>query len=480
MIRVKGGLGLKLIARFKEYIKEYDLLKNGDSLIIGVSGGPDSLTLFHLLNSLKKEYNLYLVVFHLNHMFRKEASAEAEYVRGIAKRYEIKAIIEEYDVPAYIQKEGLSPEEAARKVRFNLLKKWAGKLDIKKVALAHNKDDLVETVFLNITRGSGLQGLTGINPLTEIDGINFIHPLLDIYREEIENYCQENNLKPVYDQTNNEVIYTRNKLRHKVIPYLEKEINPRLKGAVSRMAAHLRSVENFLSRITQEKLAEILLENNKHRIVLSLSAIQKEEQLIRRRLVKGVIGLLRGDVIDLYTVHYKAIDKLICAGETGKKIPIKEELQIRISYDKLIFEIKNRGKKVSSYNKRLTVPGETLLSNKVVIKTWIIPFYNDWQQDAFSQDICFCDYNKIDLPLFVRNRRNGDRFKPLGMKGEKKIKDFYIDEKVPLNKRDKTPIIVDNKDRVLWIVGMRMDDRFKVSPDTANILKIGIKYPGGD
>jgi len=472
---------LELLLRFKEYLAKNNLIKKGDSILLGVSGGPDSLTMLHLFVKIKKEYRLDLVVFHLNHMFRKEASNEAAFVKKQAENYGLEAVIEEFNVPQYIKKKGLSPEEAAREIRFKFMQKWASKFKLKKIALAHNRDDLVETVFLNVIRGTGLKGLTGIEPVTSYGELLVIHPLLNIYRQEIEAYCQLNGLSPVYDPTNKENMYTRNKLRNEVIPYLEREINPGLKGVIARMAENIRVEENYLSQRAKEEFRELLVEKTNRELILSLSGIKEQHVAIRNRVLKKAIGLLKGNYIDLYSKHYQDINRLILEGQTGKYIELIDDIRVRLSYDKLIIEKGNSYQTdFKGFSYELPVPGQVSLPDGQVLTAEEFDELPEWRTISSKPEICICDQEKLQLPLLIRNRKPGDRFQPLGMKGLKKIKDFFIDEKIPANKRDSIPIICDNSGQIIWIAGYRMDDRYKVTKKTNKLLKLRINYQEGD
>ncbi|MDI3547992.1 MAG: tRNA(Ile)-lysidine synthase [Halanaerobiales bacterium] len=466
---------MDLIRGFAEYIDEKNLVKSGDSILLGVSGGPDSLAMLDLFSRIKNKLKLKLVVFHLNHKFRREAGQEATFVSRTAERYQLKAIIEEYDVPGYIEEKGLSPEEAAREIRFQLLFKWAGKLKINKIALAHNRDDLVETIFLNLVRGTGLKGLTGIDPLTEINNLEIIHPLLDISRKDIEKYCHIRGLQPRYDPTNEETLYTRNKIRHKVIPYLEKEINPGLKEVIARMAEIIREEDCFLRELAKRNLEEVLIEKRGNKIVLSLSGLKEIPRVIRRRIFRMVISTLKGDHVDLYSYHYQAIDDLILTGSTGKMIDLKDNLKVKRLYDQLIFDQNGFTEGYAEFNFKLTVPGEVNLPGDRVLKAETSPYFTGWRKLALKPEICLCDADKVKPPLTVRNRRPGDRFTPLGMKGVKKLKDFFIDEKIPERERNRIPLVLDSTGKIIWIAGLRIDDRFKVTDKTERFLKLHLK-----
>ncbi len=463
---------MELINKFKTYIKSKSLIEADDSILLGVSGGPDSLTMLDLFDRIRHNFNLEIVVFHLNHKFRNEAEEEAEFVAEFCSKLRIKAIIEEFDVPSLVEDEGLSPEEAARQVRFDRMKKQADNLNIKKIALAHNKNDLVETIFLHIFRGTGLKGLSGIDPVNEVSGFKFIHPLLNIYRQEIEDYCQYRGLKPRHDPTNEKTIYTRNKIRHDIIPYIEREINPGLKNVMYQMSNIVREENEFLDQQADKELKEIVIKQKKFKIVLSLSGLKEISAVLRRRIIQKVIYRLKEENVDLYYEHFKAVEVLIFDGTTGKKLDLPDNIKVKRVYDRIIFQRGEFSRALNNYSLELEVPGSVELPDNRKLIAECGKKESDWQLQARKEKICFCDAVKVNLPLKVRNRRDGDRFCPLGMEGLKKIKDFFIDEKIPRVKRDSIPIIIDNEGKIIWIAGMRIDDRFKVTAKTENIIKL--------
>lgn len=470
---------MALLERFKEYLIKENLIEKGDSILLAVSGGPDSLAMLDLFCRIKDEYNLNLLVFHLNHMFRQEAFAEALFVKDVAENYGLQVILEEFNVPEYIASHGYSPEEGARKARFYFLQKWASQYKIRKIGLAHNKDDLVETVFLNILRGTGLKGLAGILPLTERDGLFIIHPLLDILRLEIEDYCRKRNLNPRFDRTNEELIYTRNKLRNKIIPELEKEINPGLKGVVYRMALNIREEEAYLNKLASEKYKEALLKRDKEKLILSLEFLAREERVIRRRIVQNAIRELKGNDLDLYAVHYEAIEDLILSSQTGKYITLPEGIELRRSYGELIFTRNSPDLAEEDIIELLEIPGEVVWGD-FLLKAEILQQSEKWREERGNKKLCFCDLKKVKGPLTIRKRRAGDSFYPFGLQGSKKVKDFFIDEKIPVTERDKIPLVLDKEGNIIWVAGYRPDGRFKVEGDTEEILRIEIDYMGGD
>lgn len=471
---------MSLLNKFQEFIKNNSLVNSGEKILLSISGGPDSLTMLDLFNRIKDDYSLKLVVFHLNHQFRREAAAEAEFVRNFCAKLGIKSIIESFNVPALIEKENMSPEEAARKIRLKLLSEKCQSLSIKKVAIAHNKDDQVETILFNIFRGTGLKGLTGIAPVSEIFGLKIIHPLIDISREQIENYCHQRNLKPRRDPTNEETIYTRNKIRHHIIPYIEKEINPAVKKAVSRTAEILRDEDDYLNREIKEIKDKIIIEESCGRYMLSIPLLAEMHTAIRKRIIRWLIFDLKDAPRNLYYEHVEAVENLLIEGSTGNKLDLADNIKVKRVYDKLIIKKGMFNNVDIDFQFKFPVPGKIKLPDDNILSAEIIAAGDDkqWQPLLDKKEMCFCDARNIKLPLAVRTRKDGDRFYPLGMRGQKKIKDFFIDEKIPVEVRNRIPIIVDNKDRIIWITGLRMDNRFKIKDETEKIIKLYYKKPG--
>jgi len=463
---------LDLLNKFKEYNKKEVLFKNEDNILLGVSGGPDSLTMLNLFLRIKKIYNLNIVVFHLNHKFREEAGEEAVYVKSICQKSNIPVIIKEYDVPALIKREALSPEEAARKIRFSLMQKEARNYNISKIALAHNKDDLVETILLHMFRGTGLKGLSGIDPVTEINGIKIIHPLLNTSRYEIEQYCQEYDLEPRFDKSNESTIYTRNKIRLDIIPYLEKNINPGLKDVMFNMSELIRKENSFMSNLTKDFISEILIEEGNNLIRVDIIKLKDSPEVLRMRAIQKVIYKLKDKEVNVYNNHLKLIGDLIFTGNTGNMLDLPDDIKVKKSYDSLIFTKGNIEINFIKFDKVMEIPGKIIIANNQKLESSLLSPDKDWEKNKLNPNICFFDIEEVSLPIRVRNRKDGDRFIPLGMSGFKKVKDFFIDEKLPLEQRDMVPVITDKNDKIIWLAGLRMDERVKITDKTNKIGKI--------
>ncbi len=462
--------------RLKNNLNKNNLISNNNRLLLGVSGGPDSLTMLDLFTKIRDNFNLELMVFHLNHLFRKKANKEAEYVKKICAKKDVTPIIQIHDVPEYVRGNNLSPEEGARKIRFKYLKEIFQKNNIDKVCLAHNKDDLVETVLLNIFRGCGLKGLKGIEDDIIIDGMEIIHPLLIFFRSEIIDYCDSNNLEPVYDPSNKSDLYSRNRLRNNIIPIIEEQINSNAKQVVTRMTETIKEDYNFIKQYSNDKFKELLIENDNWKYILKLTEMKSLHPSIVKRIINIIIKKLKGNIDNFYYKHYNDIMKFIEAKETGDILDLPDNINIKISYDKLII-MKGTFSKIEEYSKLIEDEGEYLLPYNQKLKFEIIPKRLDWRNYK-DKNICLIDFNKVEFPLKVRNRRNGDTFIPLGMDGHKKVKDFFIDKKVPGYMRDKIPIVFDGKGNLLWICGYRMDERIKLGKSSQKTILI--KYQKED
>ena len=235
-------------------IKKYNLIENGDSIVVGVSGGPDSICLLHVLNDLKNELNFKIYVAHINHMIRKEADEETEYVKSFCKNIGVECFVKRIDVIKTSKELKIGTEETGRKIRYDFFEEVLKNTNSNKIATAHNNNDKVETIIMNILRGSGIAGLKGLDPIREN---KFIKPLLEISREEIEAYCEENRLAPRIDKSNNENIYTRNKVRNSVIPYIKKEFNPNILKTINRLSEVATEENEYLDKITIQAFNEI-------------------------------------------------------------------------------------------------------------------------------------------------------------------------------------------------------------------------------
>ena len=318
-----------------ETIKKYNLIENGDKVVIGVSGGPDSITLLNVLLKIKDmgiiKYDI--VVCHINHLIRKEAIEDENYVKDYCDKNNIECYIKRAKVEEISKKEKLGTEETGRKVRYEFFNEILEKTNSNKIATAHNKNDNAETVLMNIIRGSGTSGLKGI----EAKRNNLIRPLIEIERTEIEEYCKKNNLNPRIDKTNFENTYTRNKVRNMLIPYVKENFNPNIIEAINRLSDLAKEEDSYLKNKTKEKYEKILLEKQKNSIVLDLKMFNLLENVIKSRLVLYTINELLGTKNGIEKKHIEDIIKL-CNNNIGNKYLIpNKKVKILVKNKKIFF-----------------------------------------------------------------------------------------------------------------------------------------------
>ncbi len=315
-------------------IKKYNLIKDGDKIVVGVSGGPDSICLLHILNEIKNEFNFKIYVAHINHMIRKEADEETEYVKNFCKNLGIECYIKRIDVTKIANNLKRGTEETGRQIRYEFFNEVLEKTNSNKIATAHNNNDKVETILMNILRGSGTSGLKGIEAIRDE---KYIRPLINVSREEIEEYCKTNKLEPRIDKSNNENIYTRNKIRNIVIPYIKKEFNPNIIKTINRLSDVANEENEFINKITEETFKNICIKVDKNQIILDLKKFNCLELVIKRRIILYTINKLLLSTLGIEKVNIDDIIKL-CQNNIGNKYlkPIKN-LKILVKKGKIFF-----------------------------------------------------------------------------------------------------------------------------------------------
>ena len=465
-------------------IKKFDMLSFNDRVLIGVSGGPDSVTLLNVLLSLKKRYNLSFFIAHLDHMLRGEESDEdANFVKNLAKELGLPCEVKSCNLIEIAQKEHLTLEEAARKFRYKFYLETTKKFKANKIALGHNADDQVETILMRFLRGTGLEGLMGIPPVRG----KIIRPLIECSREEIEEYCKENKIEYRVDSSNKEVVYFRNKIRLELLPLLSQGYNKNIKDITLRLRNIISEVSAYLKQETELLFKEVARRENPETVIIDLKKFTSLPLVLKRRIIRKSIEVVKGNLYSISFRHNNEILKLTEHQLGEKEIYLPDNLMAKKIYGKIIIYKKRVSKDQTEripipWEYDILIPGKTEIKSlglKVEIKK--LDFANIKSSLYFTRKkskgefLEFIDYNEVKPPIKLRNRRSGDKFYPLKMKGLKKVKDFFIDNKIPKSHRDLIPILVDNKDQIIWIIGMRLDDRVKINSDTKKVLCIKIK-----
>ncbi|WIV13054.1 tRNA lysidine(34) synthetase TilS [Proteiniborus sp. MB09-C3] len=451
-------------------IKEYSLIAKNDRIVIGVSGGPDSMALLYILKDLKDELGFNIYVAHINHGIRnEEADADEEFVRNICLKFSLPFYSTKVNMDEYARENKITSEEAGRAIRYGFFNKILDGIGGGKIAVAHNKNDQAETLLMRFFRGTGLEGLRGM----EHKNMNIIRPLLDISREEIEKYCRDNNIAVRIDRTNLEPIYGRNRTRLEVIPYIVKHYNKNIIDTLNRTSKLMQMDSEFILGIVEEKYKNIVVDESPNSIVLYIDKLKNEHYSIKSRVIRKSIEKINGSLKGIEEKHINNIISLIEENITGKSINITNNIVIKTSYGNMI--IKKDNKNNIDFFKYFLPVGETIhiyeLGSDITSKVVSISEVDIKQINRF---IKYFDYDKIRGKLYIRNRKDGDRFTPLGMEGSKKLKDFFIDEKVPRDERNLIPIIEDNKG-IIWVVGYRISEEYKVSCHTSKVLILEYK-----
>ena len=462
-----------LLDKVKKTIDQYHLLNKGDRLIIGVSGGVDSMVLLHLLNACRQEFEISLVVAHVNHGLRpKEAEKEAEVVQREAERLGWPYEFGQFNVKEFQKMGGFSPQDGARRIRFHFFNSLLKKHGANKIALGHNADDQVETVLLRLIRGSGLKGLKGMLPVREG---RVIHPLLEVWREEIEPFAREMGIPYLVDSSNLKGHYLRNRIRLNLVPLIEREYQPNFKEILLRTSAILREENDYLEQEAKKAYQQIVQEE-KDAISFEFSQYQSLHEAIQWRVVQRILGGFYGE--EGITEEAEGSDVRLIFEKLQQPSPsFLLELPFGVCFEKRYDRVllrKGRGETVPPFEVELISPGRTYIEEigkEVVIE-------EIQKEDKFvsfneSSHTSFLDYEKLQFPLKIRNFRPGDRLQPLGVKGTQKLKEFFIDHKVPRFERPKIPLLISGES-IAWIVGYRIDERVKVTDKTKRVLKVTI------
>lgn len=315
-------------------IEKYNLIQNGDKIVIGVSGGPDSICLLHILNNLKEKYNLQLFVAHVNHMIRENAKIDEQYVVDFCKKIDIPVFVLHSDVLNLAKQQKISIEEAGRNVRYEFFNEVLEKTKSNKIAIAHNCNDKAETVIMNVLRGSGISGLKGIEAKRDN---KYIRPLIECTREEIENYCKDHNLETRHDESNDENIYKRNKIRNIVIPFIKEEFNSNIISTINRLSVVATQEDEYINKIVEKEYNNICIDKKENEIELNLKKFNDLDIVIKNRMILYVVNILQQHTKGIEKVNIEDIIKL-CNNNIGNKflVPTKG-LKVLVKNKKILF-----------------------------------------------------------------------------------------------------------------------------------------------
>jgi tRNA(Ile)-lysidine synthase len=458
------------LRKVHQTITRFKLLGRGERILIGVSGGADSMALLHALAEIRHEWGISLMVAYLDHGLRREAAEERVFVGKAAADLGLPFVAGKADVGALKRERRLPLQEAAREARYTFLMKAARDAQSDKIALGHTADDQAESVLMRILRGSGARGLSGIPPKR---GEIFIRPLIAVGRGEIESYLRQKNISYRDDVSNRNLHFLRNRIRRELLPELEK-YNPQIRRILVQMADHFRMEEEYWRTWVQERLSTGGHDPGKGILILDIPGLAGLPIPLRLRLFRGAIEKILGHLRGFGFSHFWAIENLWQNPAPNKEIRLPNGIRVFKSYE--VLKISFEGEKIGSFEFAVPGPGIVELRETKERMRFSILKKAEVKISKRAEDssrIAFLEYDRLHFPLTVRSFRAGDKFQPLGMEGGKKVKDFFMDRKIPLVERRKIPLLFSD-DKLLWVGGLRIDHRFRVKPTTRQVLRVEI------
>lgn len=452
---------MDLIQQVHQTIETYQMMKKGDRVVVAVSGGPDSVALLHLLWRLGDVLGIDLHVAHLDHGLRGLSSREdARYTRRLARRLGLPITVERIQLAA--EPKG-SSEDSARLARYAFLERAASRVKARRIATGHTADDQAETVLMRIIRGAGSTGLSGIPPIRG----RIVRPLIQLRRHQIEEYLRRRRLRPRRDPTNQDLRYLRNRVRRELIPLLQRRYNPNIVETLNRIGRLEREESDYFRRLSEDLLEALVKKDSNGKIVLDLSSFAGYFNIGGKFLIRELIRKTKGDLRRIEYEHVNRVFRLARAGPVGSRIHLPDGLVVERVAKGLVF----RMGLPHPFCEVVELPGENELSSlglvlrAELVKRKKVPC-SPWGRDELE---AFVDWARLEGPFVLRTRKPGDRFRPLGMRGTRKLSDYLIDRKVPRTQRDEIPLLV-SRTGIVWVIGHGIADPFKVTERTESVL----------
>lgn len=460
---------LDLLEQVRTTVLKFSMFAPGDRVLVGVSGGADSVALFHLLFRLREEFKITIFTCHLNHMFRgEEARSDAQWVAALAKSFDVPAVIEEFNVPAYMTACGLPAQVAARQVRYDFYRRVAGCLGADRVALGHHADDQAETVLINLIRGAGPAGLKGIPPVRDSF---YVRPLIEARRGRIEDYCSSQGLTYRQDSSNLKPVYARNRIRLELIPLLEEKYNPAIVVALNRLAGIIREEDEYIDAAAAEALSKATIQAGSSSVRLSLELLAQTPAVLKRRILRIIYRELADSQNAPDFGHVENALGLLDSHPLPGRLEWPGGITLLKRYGELEFVKDGLWAETPYYCYALNIPGSTCIPETgAAIEVQIKSIHQIADPKTLHPGEALLDYHKLSGPVKVRRRKDGDLFWPLGFKGTIKLKKFFIDRKIPRELRGAIPLVVSGADEIVWVAGMRPAEKWKITCETQKCL----------
>jgi len=454
--------------KVEQLLKKKNLIAPEMKIVVGISGGADSVALLSVLNDLAPKYSLELYAAHLNHLLRREAGEDAAFVQKFAHSLGIPAFVGYARVSRLSRIYKLSIEDAGRRARYQFLRHVAKKVGAQRIAVGHHAGDQVETVIFHFLRGTGPAGISGI-PLQNRE---VIRPLLGVSREEIEEFCRERGLEWRTDATNLTTEYMRNRIRVELLPYLRRFFNPQVDRAVLQLSDIIAEENEFLEGLAQYLLRKLGQKGRDGEIRIDLTDFLSLPLAVQRRLLRLLIKKSGAGLKDVGYQHYDNCISFLQESQAGGEMHLPHGNRLFKGSDYFWVSTGSKQDKpavVQQIKRDLNIPGITEIPELgVTIQAEIKPYQENFYFPPENYQVCF-DYDKIKLPLCVRTRQKGDRIRTFGLEGKKKLKKLFTELKIPLSERDLVPLVVSDGE-ICWVVGYKRGATAPVTEDTRQVL----------
>ncbi|GGA52164.1 tRNA(Ile)-lysidine synthase [Kroppenstedtia guangzhouensis] len=458
-----------MLEQMKKTIQSHHMLPEGSSVLVGVSGGPDSIALLHALCRIASSHRWKVAAVHVNHGLRGENSqADEKYVRTCCDRWEIPCEVEQVEVKKVIAQKGGNKQALARSLRYAAFLRAAQRIGAECLALAHQADDQVETLLMRLIRGTGPAGLAGIPATREWRGLRIVRPLLEVWRSDVEAYCTRYGLNPRLDESNRDPSFTRSRIRHHLLPGLE-SYNSRVKEALFQLAHLAADEEKYWKKITEKEALRVITDSGQQWVEVDIGILMELGVALQRRVIKLILNCLEEDD-ENETVTLDAVERIRRlamsmdpSGETSLPGGVRaERIYQRLRILKAASASWDEGEKVLPV--RLPIPGEVRCpAGRIRVWTDSHPPF------PLTKERAVFDLDQLETAPVVRPRRPGDRVRPLGMNGTKKVKEALIDTKVPRRLRDGIPLLICGEE-VIWVPGVVRSGYARVTDETRRFL----------
>jgi tRNA(Ile)-lysidine synthase len=464
----------------------HNMFSKGDSVLTGVSGGPDSVALLHILVHLAPEWELTIGIAHLNHSLRgAESDRDADFVAELAASLNLPCYSEAIHIRNDPALRKLSLEAAARQVRYDFFDRISRRNGYHKIAIGHHRDDNAELMLMFLFRGSGPLGFSGIPPVREG---KFVRPLISIGRNELVAFLDENEITYQVDKSNRDMRFLRNRIRHETIPYIQACCNPGIIETLNRFSEIVRSEDEWMNEIIQPICDKLLVSAGQHQLELAISALTALPEAVMRRVIRTAIVRIKGNLLRISFSHIEAVRELAERQQYPALLMLPDGIRIQRNKNLLTFCQMEDALRSSRREIRraplsffYSVSGPVAAAAVTISETCAQLIFSEipirsGRMEELSEKIALLDLDKLEFPLILRNIRPGDRFSPLGVAGTQKIQKYFIDHKIDRTERQQCPVLLSGNE-IVWLAGHRISNRFKITPSTRRVLRIEIRRP---